>query len=149
MKKLFAGLLTVCCVSVGAKDLDPKRDGQAALAAGDYTKAYKTWFASAVLGRDPEIQESVALMLLSDKPIHARFNGERKVMGVRLLFRAALNGRVSAMQSMAAGTENGSFGLIKDAQSADCWRQAALAARSPGQQNACDSDSHASPDAPI
>jgi hypothetical protein len=125
-------VLALTALPVAArKQIDPKREGQAALAAGGYTKAYEIWWPSATMGRDSEIQESFALLMFSDLPLKVRFDGKRKDLALHMLTRSALNGRASAMQRMAAGSANGWLGLAKDLRSAACWSQAAAGALSP------------------
>ena len=113
------------------KQIDPKRDGQAAFAAGRYSEAYKIWWPVATMGRDSEIQESFALLMFSDLPLKVSFDGNRKDLALHMLIRSALNGRVSAMQRIAAGSANGWLGLERNTASAACWSQAAAGARSP------------------
>lgn len=110
------------------KHIDPKRDGQAALATGRYTEAYKIWWPSAMMGQDSEVQELFALLLFSDQSLHVRLGGHRRDQALHMLIRSALNGRVSAMQRMAAGSANGWYGLTADVASAACWSQAAAGA---------------------
>ncbi len=125
-------LLALTALPVAArKQIDPKREGQAALAAGRYTKAYEIWWPAATMGRDSEIQESFALLMFSDRPLKVKFDGKRKDLALHMLIRSALNGRVSAIQRMASGSANGWLGLARNAASAACWSQVAASARAP------------------
>jgi hypothetical protein len=131
LTKISLMVLLALTVSSAAarKQIDPKREGQAALAAGRYTKAYEIWWPSATMGRDSEIQESFALLMFSDRPLKVRFDGNRKDLALRMLIRSALNGRVSAMQRMASGSANGWLGLARNTAAAACWSQSAAGAR--------------------
>jgi hypothetical protein len=84
---------------------------------GDYETLARAWRPEAMLG-DAEKQERLAELFLGP---HARQAKARPYEGIHFLFRAAVNGRRSAMRRLGDALNKGRFGLSKRPDAARCW----------------------------
>jgi hypothetical protein len=87
---------------------------------GDYERLARSWRPEAMLG-DKEKQERLAELLLGP---HAREAKARPYEGIRFLFRAAVNGRRTAVLRLADALNEGKFVLSKRPYAARCWADA-------------------------
>lgn len=114
--RLVLGVLAalLACGPVAAQD-----DAHEAwlLRVGDDETLYRNGWFEAMRG-DATMQERVADLLLGP---HGRETKARPYEGIRFLYRAAVNGRPSAMRRLADGLSKGAFGLRKSPDAARCW----------------------------
>jgi len=87
---------------------------------GDYETLARSWWFDAMSG-DAEKQERLAALFLGP---HARAAKAKPYEGVHFLFRAAVNGRRTAMLRLADALDKGAFGLGKRPRAAACWSSA-------------------------
>ena len=115
IKVLLAVLLggTVLISHAERRDPDLKQAGLAALNVGHYNEAYIAWWSLATLGGDREVQELASTLLFSEKAKFVKIRENKKVLALQFLYRSALNGQVSAMRKMAAGSKEGTLGLVR------------------------------------
>lgn len=117
--KLVVGVLAglLACATATARD-----DAYEAwlMRVGDYETLYRNWWFEAVRG-DAAMQERVADLLLGP---HGRETRARPYEGIQFLYRAAVNGRPSAMRRLAEGLDKGKFGLRESPDAARCWSRA-------------------------
>jgi hypothetical protein len=129
--KLAIGLL-VCCVfsSAFANALDNvletpashwRKEGDDAFRRQDYQRAYLAWHIGANVKGDSEQQEIIADLLLG---AHSQAVKSEPYEGMRYLYRAAINGRDTAMLKLSKALSTGALGVRKSPEAATCWSKA-------------------------
>lgn len=130
-------LMLVLLVLAGpgcARELGAKTAGAYALNKGDAAEAYRLWLPLARSG-DPEVQEAIALILVSDaelKVARTREDREREALG--WVAASAASGYQSSMVWLADAYKHGFLGLKRDAAASKCWAEAA---KSPSRRVRC------------
>ena len=117
--KLLVLILTsvVSCTALGGQDL---ANENWLLRVGDYETLARSWWPDAWLG-DAEKQERLAELYLGP---HAEQAKAKPYEGIHFLFRAAVNGRRTAMHHLGDALKKGAFGLSKRPDAARCWSSA-------------------------
>jgi len=108
---------TLCCVPIASGD--PAYEGWL-LRVGDYETLARAWRPEAMFD-NAEKQERLAELFLGP---HAAQAKARPYEGIHFLFRAAVNGRPTAMRRLGEGVNKGSFGLARRPDAARCWLSA-------------------------
>jgi len=116
---LLLGVLAVLLSSTAHADEDQNYENWL-LRVGDYETLYRGWWWRAGSG-DAAMQERVAAFALGP---HAREAKAQPLDGIHFLFRAALNGRPTAMRRLASALDEGTLGLARRPDAARCWRRA-------------------------
>ncbi|MFC5569355.1 hypothetical protein ACFPN1_04630 [Lysobacter yangpyeongensis] len=118
-KVLFSIILSLA--SVGCSAGSPKDRGADAANSGRYAEAYKLWLPLAENG-DSEVQESVALLLISDEDLGVALpKDQRERLALKWVVRSARNGNKSAMTWLGQAMQNGWHGLPANPVQAACW----------------------------
>lgn len=103
---------------------DRKALGAEALISARYAEAYSIWLPLAE-GGDPEVQESLALILISDVDLHIKLSkDDRERLAMKWVGLSAKSGHKSAMRWIGQSLQNGWHGLEKDDKEAKCWLDA-------------------------
>lgn len=124
MTKKFILIISVIFFSGCSVAGDPKALGAEALIAARYAEAYNIWLPLAE-GGDPEVQESLALLLISDVDLHINLSkDERERLAMKWVDLSAKSGHKSAMRWIGQSLQNGWHGLDKDSKEANCWLNA-------------------------
>lgn len=127
MSKLITLIALVICFASACAAEDNKALGSDAANSGRYAAAYRLWLPLAEKG-DREVQEAVALLLISEQDVGVDFSQtEREGLALKWLGKAALNGQPSAMTTLAKMYEYGWHDLPKNNTASACWFKASKA----------------------
>ena len=123
MKRTFL-LLLLFATTGCASATDAKSKGADALNRGYPAGAYRLWLPLAESG-DPEVQEAVALLLVSEEDLGLTWTPRaREEAALGWVVRSAVSGRESAMTWLGDAYGRGFLGLEEDPIAADCWTRA-------------------------
>lgn len=127
LKVMIILLLCSGCAARG----DGKSLGATAAESGDYKSAYNHWLPLAEKG-DVEVQEAVALLLISDQDIGVDSTPlKRQEMAAEWMILSAKGGRKSAMLWLGQALENSWMGFPRRPDLGECWIEASEGMKDP------------------